>query len=100
MDPRYYSVDVYNGTSRLEHVRPLVVIDWRPDEAESTRKKLNAILWSIARLNRALGSDLREYSLRGFDVDNRGVRVEAWPSWTWHYQPTTVELENEGWWRL
>ncbi len=100
MQPRYYSVDVYNGSSRLEHARPLVVIDWWPAEAEATRRRLNAQLWSIARLNRALGSDLREYSLRGFDVDDAGLRVDTVPRWTWHYQPTAAELENDRWWQL
>ncbi len=100
MQPRYYSVDVHVGTRRLDDQRPLIVIDWWPDEAESTRRRLNAQLRAIARLNRAIGSDLREYSLRGFDVDNRGIRIEARPSWTWHYQPTAAELESDGWWQL
>ncbi len=100
MQPRYYSVDVYSGSTRLEHVRPLVVIDWWPAEAESTRKRLNAQLRAVARLNRAIESDLREYSMRAFDVDNRGERIEMTPSWTWQYQPTSVELEDDGWWRL
>ncbi len=100
MEPRYYSADVYVGSRKLDGHTTLVVIDWWPDEAESTRRKLNALLRSVAVLNRAVGSDLREYSLRAFDVDNRGVRIEMDPSWTWRYQPNTAELDRDGWWQL
>jgi hypothetical protein len=100
VDPRYYSVDVYAGTRRLDDQRLLVVIDWWPNMADITRRQLNAQLRAVAMANRAMGSDLREYSLRAFDVDNRGERIEMTPSWTWRYQPDQVEGERDGWWRL
>ncbi len=100
MEPRYYSVDVHVMTRKLDGHTMLVVIDWWPNEAESTRRKLNAQIRAVAALNRAMWPDLREYTLRAFDVDNRGVRIEMHPSWTWRYQPDTVELDRDGWWQL
>lgn len=100
MSPVYYSVDVYAGTHRLDDQRLLLVIDWAPETADVTRRLLNAQLRAAAMVNRALGSDLREYSLRGFDVDLRGCRVETTPLWVWRYHPDLSEMDDDGWWRL
>lgn len=68
--------------------------------ADATRRQLNGQLRAVAALNRAVGSDLREYSLRGFEVDNEGHRVGTVPTWTYRYQPDPVEADRDGWWRL
>ncbi len=100
MEPRYYSVDVHVGNRRLDDQRLLVVVDWSPAAAESTRSRLNALLKVTAVLNRAIGSDLREYSLRAFALDERGERTGRDPGWTWRYQPLLAEVDNSGWWQL
>lgn len=100
MTPQVYELDVHVGTRKLDDQTMLVVLDWSPDSAVFTRRQLNVQLRIAAEANRAVGSDLREYSLRAFRVDDRGDRITGVPVWSWRYQPDPVEADRDGWWRL
>ncbi len=100
MAPQFYSVDVHVGTRHLDDQTLLVVVDWAPEQAEVTRRQLNARLWVVANLNRALGSDLRQYALKAFRVDATGERTSRDPVWSWHYQPSLAEVDKDRWWQL
>lgn len=100
MSPQFYAVDVYVGTSHLRDQTQLVICDWSPLHADLTRRQLNNLVRRVADSNRAMWSDLREYSLRAFRVADDGERVTGLPVWSWRYQPDLVEVDRDGWWQL
>lgn len=95
MAPQFYEVDVWAGTRKLSDQTLRVVIDWREQAAEHTRRQLNALLAAVAAENRAVAPDLREYRLLAWPVDERGRREGGRdPQWTWRWLP---DQEDPSW---